>query len=165
MNVEKRLEKSIRLIITSLCVLLSASTAGVIIQTYRLGSSRRQLDEYRIQLEAARNQQQVLTATIEQCQSTIAQCSETVGRTSEILSKTSSNTATSSATSQKVTVEKSRATTGKTTPKTHTVTANDTLWAIAKKYLGDGSKYTELAKLNNLSNPNIIKAGQVIKLE
>lgn len=78
---------------------------------------------------------------------------------------TSSNTATSSATSQKVTVEKSRATTGKTTPKTHTVKANDTLWAIAKKHLGDGSKYTELAKLNNLSNPNIIKAGQVIKLE
>lgn len=85
---EKRLEKSIRLIIASLCILLSASIAGVVIQTYRLGSSRRQLDEYRIQLEAAREQQQVLTATIEQCQSTIDQCSETVGRTSEILSQT-----------------------------------------------------------------------------
>lgn len=85
---EKGAEKGIRIIIASLCILLSASIAGVIIQTYRLGSSRRQLDEYRIQLEAARNQQQVLTATIEQCQSTIDQCSETVGRTSEILSKT-----------------------------------------------------------------------------
>lgn len=89
--VEKRLEKSIRLIIASLCILLSASVAGVIIQTYRLGSSRRQLDEYRIQLEAARNQQQILTATIEQCQSTIDQCSETVGRTSEILSQTTNS--------------------------------------------------------------------------
>lgn len=85
-------EKSIRLIIASLCILLSASIAGVIIQTYRLGSSRRQLDEYRIQLAAARDQQQILTATIEQCQSTIDQCSETVGRTSEILSQTTSST-------------------------------------------------------------------------
>lgn len=85
---EKSVEKSIRLIIASLCILLSASVAGVIIQTYRLGSSRRQLDEYRIQLEAAREQQHLLTATIEQCQSTIDQCSETVGRTSEILSQT-----------------------------------------------------------------------------
>lgn len=84
-------EKSIRLIIASLCILLSASIAGVIIQTYRLGSYRRQLDEYRIQLEAAREQQHLLTATIEQCQSTIDQCSETVGRTSEILSQTSNS--------------------------------------------------------------------------
>ena len=42
---EKSAEKSIRLIIVSLCILLSASVAGVIIQTYRLGSSR---NEYRL---------------------------------------------------------------------------------------------------------------------
>lgn len=65
---------------------------------------------------------------------------------------------------QKATVEKTRPTTGKETPKTHTVKSGDTLWAIAKKYLGDGSKYTQLAKLNNLSNANSIKVGQVIKL-
>lgn len=64
-----------------------------------------------------------------------------------------------------VTVEKQRPTTSKETPKTYTVKAGDTLWAIAKRYLGDGSKYPQLAKLNNLSNPNSIKAGQVIKLE
>ncbi|MGE7021990.1 LysM peptidoglycan-binding domain-containing protein [Solibacillus cecembensis] len=73
-------------------------------------------------------------------------------------------TGSSDTTKQKATVEKSRPTTGKETPKTHTVKSGDTLWAIAKKYLGDGSKSTQLAKLNNLSNPNLIKAGQVIKL-
>lgn len=67
-------------------------------------------------------------------------------------------------TTQKVTVEKQRPTTGKETPKIVTVKSGDTLWAIAKRELGDGSKYTELAKLNNLSNPNLIHPGQVIKL-
>lgn len=61
-------------------------------------------------------------------------------------------------------VEQQRPTTSKQTPKTHTVKSGDTLWSIAKKYLGDGSKYTQLAKINNISNPNIIKVGQVIKL-
>lgn len=67
-------------------------------------------------------------------------------------------------TASKAVVEQKRPTTGKETPKTHTVKSEETLWVIAKKYLGDGSKYTELAKINNISNPNMIKAGQVIKL-
>ncbi len=67
-------------------------------------------------------------------------------------------------TASKAVVEQKRPTTGKVTPKTHTVKQGETLWAIAKKYLGDGSKCTELAKINNISNPNMIKAGQVIKL-
>ncbi len=46
----------------------------------------------------------------------------------------------------------------------YTVVSNDTLWGIAKKYYGDGSKYNELAKLNNLSNPNNLRIGQVLKL-
>ncbi|EAZ87192.1 LysM peptidoglycan-binding domain-containing protein [Lysinibacillus fusiformis] len=78
---------------------------------------------------------------------------------------TKANNAGSSAkTVSKAVVEQKRPTTGKETPKTHTVKAGETLWAIAKKYLGDGSKYTELAKINNISNPNVIKPGQVIKL-
>lgn len=68
-------------------------------------------------------------------------------------------------TATKATVEKQRPATSKTTPKTHTVKSGETLWAIAKRHLGDGSKYPQLAKLNNLSNPNSIQAGQVIKLE
>lgn len=75
------------------------------------------------------------------------------------------NNASNGSTTKKATVEKVRPTTGKTKAKSVTVKQGDTLWAIAKKELGDGSKYTELAKLNNLSNPNAIRAGQVIKLE
>lgn len=65
---------------------------------------------------------------------------------------------------KKVVVEKQRSTASKSTPKSHTVKAGDTLWSIAKKHLGDGAKASELAKLNNLPNPNSIKVGQVIKL-
>lgn len=75
-----------------------------------------------------------------------------------------SNTAASTQSKQKVTVEKKRATTGKQTPKTYTVKAGDTLWAIAKKLLGDGAKSAQLAKLNNIKNENSIYPGQVIKL-
>ncbi|MGE6602586.1 LysM peptidoglycan-binding domain-containing protein [Lysinibacillus fusiformis] len=74
------------------------------------------------------------------------------------------NAAGTTKTASKAVVEQKRPTTGKETPKTHTVKSGETLWVIAKKYLGDGSKYTELAKINNISNPNMIKAGQVIKL-
>lgn len=47
----------------------------------------------------------------------------------------------------------------------YTMQSGDTLWNITKKYLGDGSRYGEIAKLNNISNPNFITAGQVITLE
>jgi hypothetical protein len=47
---------------------------------------------------------------------------------------------------------------------THTVVKGDTLWEIAKKYLGDGTKYKQLAAINNISNPDLIYVGQVIKL-
>ncbi len=64
---------------------------------------------------------------------------------------------------KKVTVEKDRPS-GKTVPKSYTVKAGDTLWSICKKQLGDGSKYQAIAKLNGMSNPNVLKVGQVIKL-
>lgn len=75
-----------------------------------------------------------------------------------------SNASSNTPTTQKAVVEQKRPTTGKETPKTHTVVAGDTLWAICKKHLGDGSKSDDIAKLNNISNPNILKPGQVIKL-
>lgn len=48
--------------------------------------------------------------------------------------------------------------------KNYTVKSGDCLWNICKQYLGDGSKYPEIAKLNNISNPNLIYPGMVIKL-
>ena len=35
-----------------------------------------------------------------------------------------------------------------TAGKTHTVKHGDTLWKIAEQYLGKGSRYTEIVKLN-----------------
>lgn len=63
------------------------------------------------------------------------------------------------------TVTKERSTTSKSIPATVTVKKGDTLWNICKKYLGDGSKYMEIAKLNNLENPDLIKVGQVLRLK
>jgi hypothetical protein len=48
--------------------------------------------------------------------------------------------------------------------KTHTVVAGDTLFNIAKEYLGDGNRYTELAQHNNIPNPDHIEVGQVIEI-
>lgn len=47
---------------------------------------------------------------------------------------------------------------------TYTVKSGDTLWGIAETYLGSGTKYQQLASWNNISNPNLIYVGQVIKL-
>lgn len=69
----------------------------------------------------------------------------------------------SSNVSKIATVEQNRAS-NKSTASTHTVKSGETLWAICQKELGDGSKYKEISTLNNLSNPNLIKVGQVIKL-
>lgn len=78
--------------------------------------------------------------------------------------KLSSDTSSVTASSKKVaTVEKNRSS-NKTIASTHTVKKGETLWAICQKELGDGSKYKEIATLNNISNPNLIKVGQVIKL-
>ena len=44
---------------------------------------------------------------------------------------------------------------------TYTVKAGDTLSGIASKY---GTTYQELARINNIANPNVIYPGQVIKI-
>lgn len=46
---------------------------------------------------------------------------------------------------------------------TYTVQAGDTLWAIADKFLGDGSRYVEILKANNLAS-SMIYPGQVLKI-
>lgn len=56
-----------------------------------------------------------------------------------------------------------------TKPKTatHTVVRGDMLSVLCKKYLGDGTRatYERIAKLNNISNADLIYPGQVIKFE
>jgi hypothetical protein len=42
--------------------------------------------------------------------------------------------------------------------------SNDTLWHLAQKHLGDGTKWKEIAKANNISDPRKLKKGQKIKI-
>ncbi len=63
-------------------------------------------------------------------------------------------------------IKKSRPTETAPALKTYTVKSGDTLWNIAKKYLGNGSKYTEIYSLNKnkIQNPNLISVGQILTL-
>lgn len=45
----------------------------------------------------------------------------------------------------------------------HTVVKDDTLWDLAKKYLGDGSRYPEIKALNSLTS-NVIYSGWKLKI-
>lgn len=45
----------------------------------------------------------------------------------------------------------------------HTVVHGDTLWAISKKYLGNGSHYKEIVSLNGLKS-NVIYSGMKLKI-
>lgn len=49
------------------------------------------------------------------------------------------------------------------TSRKYTVKRGDTLWKIAKAQLGDGTRYTEIMELNNLTG-TIIYSGQILKL-
>jgi LysM repeat protein len=66
----------------------------------------------------------------------------------------------------KATVQPSRPAETAPALKTYTVKSGDTLWGIAKKYLGNGSRYTEIYNLNKnkISNPNLIYVGQVLTM-
>ena len=44
----------------------------------------------------------------------------------------------------------------------YTVVRGDTLWGIAKRFYGNGSRYPEIARANNIANPDIIHVGQVL---
>lgn len=72
-------------------------------------------------------------------------------------------TTVNSKTTKVATVEQNRGS-NKVISKTHIVKNGETLWSICQMELGDGSKYSKIAKLNSISNPNLIKVGEVIKL-
>ncbi|MCW8957004.1 MAG: LysM peptidoglycan-binding domain-containing protein [Gammaproteobacteria bacterium] len=46
----------------------------------------------------------------------------------------------------------------------HTVVKGDTLWAIAKRYVDNPYRYSELAKLSKLKNPNLIYPGNKVRI-
>ena len=53
------------------------------------------------------------------------------------------------------------------TPKTHTVRSGDTLYAIAKRLLGSGSRWREIYNANITvigKDPNVIRPGQVLRI-
>lgn len=49
-------------------------------------------------------------------------------------------------------------------PGKYTVKDGDTLFTIAEKYYSDGYKYSEIAKANNLTDPDVITGGQVLEI-
>jgi nucleoid-associated protein YgaU len=49
-------------------------------------------------------------------------------------------------------------------PRTYTVVGGDTLWAIAERFYGDGSKYPRIAEASGIANPDLIHPGQVLTI-
>lgn len=47
---------------------------------------------------------------------------------------------------------------------TYTIVRGDNLWNIALRAYGDGYRWVEIARNNNLDNPNLIHAGNELKL-
>lgn len=64
------------------------------------------------------------------------------------------------------TVEPTRPAHSAPKPKTYTVQAGDTLWAIARRTLGNGNRHPEIFSLNRsvISSPNRIRPGQILAL-
>lgn len=48
--------------------------------------------------------------------------------------------------------------------RTYTVVSGDTLWAIAERFYGDGSKYQQIADASGIPNPDLIHPGQVLTI-
>ena len=50
------------------------------------------------------------------------------------------------------------------TGKTYTIQRGDCLWEISIRAYGDGYRWPEIAKVNNLTNPDLIFSGNVLQL-
>ncbi|OIN77998.1 LysM peptidoglycan-binding domain-containing protein [Mycobacterium malmoense] len=48
--------------------------------------------------------------------------------------------------------------------RTYTVVSGDSLWAIAERFYGDGSKYQVIAEASGIPNPDLIQPGQVLTI-
>lgn len=49
-------------------------------------------------------------------------------------------------------------------PKTYTVKRGDTLWAIACRFYGDGTRWSDLAARNHIGDPKKLQVGKVLTL-
>lgn len=80
-------------------------------------------------------------------------------KTTAAVTQTSTKTTTAT-----VTKEREATTSPKTT--TYTVKKGDTLWGIAKKFLGNGAKYMTIYNANKdkIKNPNLIYVGQTFTI-
>lgn len=65
-----------------------------------------------------------------------------------------------------VKTETPRETSSAPSAKTYTVKSGDCLWNIAKKYYGNGARYSDIYNANKdkISNPNLIYPGQVLMI-
>lgn len=50
------------------------------------------------------------------------------------------------------------------TAENYVVQKGDTLWSICKRFYGDGSLAYKLATVNSISNPNLIRVGQILSI-
>jgi len=48
--------------------------------------------------------------------------------------------------------------------RTYTVVSGDSLWAIAERFYGDGSKYQVIADASGVTDPDLIQPGQVLTI-
>jgi LysM domain len=48
--------------------------------------------------------------------------------------------------------------------RTYTVVSGDTLWAIAERFYGDGSRYQVIADASGVTDPDLIHPGQVLTI-
>jgi nucleoid-associated protein YgaU len=76
------------------------------------------------------------------------------------------STGAGAATQKESTTPHTETATPKQTQTTYTVKAGDTLSKIAKEFLGDANAYMEIFNANRdqLTDPNLIKPGQVLKI-
>lgn len=66
----------------------------------------------------------------------------------------------------KAAVQKPKRPDDRVQPKTYTLKAGDTLWAVAQRYLGSGARWREIAQLNGISDAEVrrLPAGKTLRL-